>query len=83
MNSRLNPNELRHVVLTAIVSTAPDIAAEISTIGDDVDLFDEFGLDSMDRMNIMTAVVESTGIQIPDELYPRLNTINELIGHLS
>ena len=83
MNQRPTAHELRSIVVTVITATAPDVADDIATIGNDVDLFEEFGLDSMDRMNIMTALSESTGVSIPDEQYPRLNTMNDLIGHLS
>ena len=83
MNPPPTENDLRSTIVTAIIATAPDVADDISAIGDDADLFDEFGLDSMDRMNIMTALSESTGVAIPDEQYSRLNTIDDLIGQLS
>jgi acyl carrier protein len=83
MNPRSNPDDLRSTIVAAITATAPDVADEITMIGDDVDLFEEFGLDSMDRMNIMTEVVASTGVAIPDEQYSRLNSMNDLIGYLS
>ncbi len=83
MNPQPESDDLRVTIIAAITATAPDVADDIRTVGDDVDLFEEFGLDSMDRMNIMTEVVASTGVAIPDEQYSRLNTMNELIGHLS
>lgn len=83
MNSPSSPEKLRSMIVAAITATAPDVADEITSIGDDVDLFEEFGLDSMDRMNIMTEVAASTDVAIPDEQYSHLNTMNELINHLS
>lgn len=83
MNPRPTEHDLRSTVVTVITATAPDVADDIATIDDDVDLFEEFGLDSMDRMNIMTALSESTGVTIPDEQYSRLNTMKDLIEHLS
>lgn len=83
MNPRPNAPDLRATIVDAITATAPDVADDLATIGDEDDLFEEFGLDSMDRMNIMTALSESTGVAIPDEQYSRLNSIDDLIGHLS
>jgi acyl carrier protein len=65
------------------VKTAPDVADEVADLDDDLDLFEEFGLDSMDRLSIMTTIVEATGVEIPDSQYPRLTTMESLIGHIS
>ncbi len=35
---------------------APDVADELPDLDPDIDLFEEYGLDSMDRLNIMTAL---------------------------
>lgn len=73
----------RPTIIAAIVVVAPDVADDIGDVGDDVDLFEEFGLDSMDRLNIMTAISESTGVAIPEDRYPELTTMSALIGHVS
>lgn len=83
MSQPRESDRLRSAVVAAITATAPDVADDLPTTDDDVDLFEEFGLDSMDRMNIMTAVVESTGVPIPEERYSRLNTMRDIIGLLS
>jgi acyl carrier protein len=87
MNSRPTTNGSsdgrRGVVVAAIVKTAPDVADEIADLDDDLDLFEEFGLDSMDRLSIMTSIAESTGVDIPDSRYPQLTTMAALINHLS
>ena len=82
MNQAAN-DEHRTRIIEAIVATAPDVADDIGDIGDDVDLFEEYGLDSMDRLNIMTALVASTGVDIPDDKYPQLSTMGNLIRHLA
>ena len=74
---------VRLQIIAAVTATAPDVADEISSLGGDVDLFEEFGLDSMDRLSVMTALVASTGVDIRDSDYPRLTTMDRLIGHLS
>lgn len=83
MNTSHSASDLRGIIIDAVIGTAPDVADDIATIGDDTDIFEEFELDSMDRMNIMTALVASTGVEIPDEKYPHLTSLGELMEHLS
>ena len=66
----------------AIGSVAPDVVDEVASLGPDVDFFEEFGLDSMDRLTIMESLVASTGIAIPDDVVARLTTIRQLTDHL-
>lgn len=49
---------LRVVVADAISTIAPDVADELPDLDPDADLFEEYGLDSMDRLNIMTAIAQ-------------------------
>jgi acyl carrier protein len=83
MNLTPPTTDHRQTIVAAIVGIAPDVVVDIAEVGDDVDLFEEFGLDSMDRLNIMTAISESTGVAIPDDRYPELTTMRALSGLLS
>lgn len=74
---------LRRLIDAAISTVAPDVTDELSELDPDVDLFAEFELDSMDRLNIMTALAASTGVEIPDSRYPQLTTVNRLVTELS
>lgn len=74
---------LRGVIANAIAATAPDVAGELPDLDPDADLFEEYGLDSMDRLNIMTALTQSTGVEIPDDRYPHLTSMNRLVAHLA
>ena len=67
----------------AIGTVAPDVVDEVASLGADVDFFEEFGLDSMDRLTIMETLVTSTGIAIPDDVVPRLTTVTALTDHLT
>lgn len=67
----------------AIGAVAPDVVDEVQSVGADVDFFEEFGLDSMDRLTIMEAVVASTGVDILDEVVPRLTTVQAFTDHLT
>lgn len=69
-------------VVTAIVAVAPDVADDIDALDPDADLFEEFGLDSMDRLNIMEALAEATGVEIPERRLSSLVSMNQLVTHL-
>jgi acyl carrier protein len=83
MSNDTATSRLRRVITDAISAIAPDVTDELPGLDPDVDLFEEFGLDSMDRLNIMTALTQATGVEIPDEQYPRLTSLSRLITHLT
>jgi acyl carrier protein len=67
----------------AIGIVAPDVVDEVASLDADVDFFEEFGLDSMDRLTIMETVVASTGVAIPDDVVPRLTNLRAFADHLT
>ncbi len=46
-------------------------------------LQDDLGLDSMDFLNLMIAIHESTGIDIPERDYPQLSTLDGAVDYIS
>ena len=81
--SGLSPDRLHSEICAAIAGVAPDVAGELADLDPDLDLFEEFGLDSMDRLNIMTALAQATGVEIPDDRYPHLRSMNAISAHLA
>ncbi len=75
--------EVRNHLERAIGAVAPDVVDEVQSLDADLDFFEEFGLDSMDRLTIMESLVAGTGVAIPDEVVPRLTTIQALSDHLT
>jgi len=73
--------DLRTAILDAIGSVAPDI--DTATLGPDEDLFDELGLDSMDLLNIVTAVHGRTGLEVPERDYPACTTVRGFTAELA
>ena len=47
------------------------------------DLFEALELDSMDHVNIMTALWERTGVEIAERDYGRLRSIDAISDHIS
>jgi acyl carrier protein len=79
--STLTPDAARAAVLTAIDRVAPD--ADTGSLAGDADLLDELLLDSMDLLNIVVAVHEITGIEIPERDYGRLGTLDDFTTYLT
>ena len=48
-----------------------------------VELAEQLDIDSMDFLNLVTAVSERTGIDIPERDYPKLRTLDDAIVYLS
>jgi acyl carrier protein len=73
--------ELRAIVISVLTEVAPDIDA--ATIDPDADFLEQLDIDSMDFLNIIVAINERTGIEIPERDYPKLSTLNDAVGYLA
>ena len=73
--------ELRAVVIGVLTDVAPDV--DPAAIDPDVDLVEQLDIDSMDFLNIVVAINERTGIEIPERDYPKLSTLNDAVGYLA
>jgi acyl carrier protein len=76
----VNAVELRDVLLSCLLEVAPEIDG--IEIDPDVDLREQIDIDSMDFLNFLTAVHESTGVDIPEADYPKLATLAACIRYL-
>ncbi len=74
----MNATEVRALVADALADIAPDVdPTEL-----DADLHDDLGLDSMDLLNLTAAVVQRSGIEIPERDLPGLRSLRQLEGYL-
>lgn len=73
--SHIDPHRL---VADALADIAPDVDADDL----DADLHDGLGLDSMDLLNLTAALVQRTGVDIPERDLPSLRTIRDLEAYL-
>jgi acyl carrier protein len=72
--------DLRETVLRILGELAPE--ADMSGLDPDVRIRDQLDLDSMDFLNFLIAVHEATGVDIPEADYPKLRTLDDIVGHL-
>jgi acyl carrier protein len=77
----MNEDELRRAVAEAIVEVAPDV--DPAGIDPATDLSEQLDIDSMDFLNIVVALHERTGVEIPERDYPQLSTLDGAVAYLS
>jgi acyl carrier protein len=68
----MTPQELKAAFIEELVKVAPDIEAD--TVGDDDHIQDDLELDSMDVLNLVTALHARFGIDIAESDYPQIAT---------
>ena len=73
----MTPAQAREAIAAALASIAPEV--DLTAVDPDAELTDELDLDSMDLLELRTAVLASTGVEIaPDD--PAGSTLAGLIG---
>jgi acyl carrier protein len=73
-------DDIRRLVIDAVLGVAPEVDAD--AIATDADMQDELDLDSMDMLNIITALSEQFEIDIPERDYGRLRTVDGAVAYL-
>lgn len=77
----MNRQRLRDIVLEELSAIAPDI--DTATLDDRVRLRDEYDLDSMDALNLLTALHRRLQIDIPETDYARMHSLEALLDYLA
>ena len=80
MPTNLTADELSGVVRRALAEIAPD--ADLTRLEPADDIVETLELDSMDVLNVMTAVAEATGLEVPERDYPRTRTLQDFVAEL-
>lgn len=68
----MTDTDYRAIFLEELTRVAPDIDA--GTVGDDDHIQDDLELDSMDVLNLVAALHERLGVNIPERDYPQIAT---------
>ena len=74
-------DEIRAAVLHALASVAPE--ADLSTLAADVDVRDQLDIDSVDFLNVLVAIHDALGVDIPEVDYPKLSTLDTCVDYLA
>jgi acyl carrier protein len=73
-------SEARELLLGALAEIAPE--ADGAVLDGGVELTEQLDLDSMDFLNLITALSERTGREIPERDYPQLRTLDDAVAYL-
>ena len=76
----MNDSALKDCILGAISEIAPE--ATFEGLNPDKGLREQLDLDSMDFLNVIIALHEKLGVDIPEKDYPRLFTLNGAMRYL-
>ncbi len=76
----MTPDDLMATVKHALYDVAPELEDE--DLAADRPLRDQTELDSMDFLNLAIAIHDATGIDIPEADYPKLQSLDDIVGYL-
>jgi acyl carrier protein len=77
----MNPDEARALLARLLRDIAPE--ADLTGVDPDALLQDELDLDSMDFLNLVTALHDETGIDVPERDYPQLATVGGFVAYVA
>jgi acyl carrier protein len=77
----MTPEEIREVVLDILENIAPD--EDLSKIADDLPLREQLELDSMDFLDIVMELRKRYRVQIPEDDYVELATMQSTVNYLA
>jgi acyl carrier protein len=77
----MKENQLRKIITAALQALAPEV--DLSVIPPDVDLRKELDIDSFDYLNLMIALNEKLGVDIPESDYAKLTTLSGMLTYLA
>ena len=72
--------DIGKVVQEELNNIAPE--ADLATVDPAADLREAIDIDSMDFLNLVTALHHRTGIEIPELDYPKLITLSGMVAYL-
>ena len=77
----MNRNDARAVLGRLLQGIAPEV--DLADVDDDALLHEELDLDSMDFLNLVTALHDEVGIDVPERDYPKLATVGGFTAYVS
>jgi acyl carrier protein len=76
----MSPSDIRAVFQDELGRIAPEV--DFETIEPEADLREQVDIDSMDFLNLVTALHQRLGIDIPETDYPKLATLAGALAYL-
>lgn len=76
----MTQDDIRTAFIEELTNVAPDIAPE--DVGETDHIQEDLGLDSMDVLNLVTALHQRLGIDIPEADYPQIATLSRALDYI-
>ncbi len=76
----MRDDEIKALIVNELAKIAPEV--DTNDIDPAGDLREQIDLDSMDILNLMIAIHEATGVDIPEADYPQLATLDASVSYL-
>jgi acyl carrier protein len=76
----MKTNDIETALQEELRRIAPDI--EISDIDKSGELREEMDIDSMDFLNLVTALGKRLKLEMPEADYPKMNSFNDMLAYL-
>ena len=76
----MNTEDARALLARLLRGIAPEL--DLSLVDPAAPMQEELDLDSMDFLNLVTAVHDETGLEIPEIDYPKLNSFQGFVDYL-
>ena len=77
----MTEEQVKQIVIDIINEIAPD--EDTSNLKSEVNLRDQMDLDSMDFLDIVMELRKQHGIEVPEEDYPKLASLNSCADYLT
>lgn len=77
----MTDTDIRQILIEELGNIAPE--ADLSALEETADLRDALDIDSMDVLNLVTAIGRRLGLDIPELDYPNLVTIDGGVAYLA
>ncbi|MCL4242725.1 MAG: acyl carrier protein [Dehalococcoidia bacterium] len=76
----MNAEQARQTVFSVLRQITPE--ADFEELEPDVEFREQLDIDSMDFLNFIIGIHERTGIDVPEEDYPLLASLNGCVEYL-
>lgn len=76
----MTPAEIRDAVLEILITINPD--EDLSSLDDEQDFKSQLEMDSMDFLDIVMELRKRYGVQVPNEDYEHLESMNKTVAYL-
>ena len=77
----LDEAQIKETLLAILEGVAPE--ADFDEISPDEDVRDALDIDSFDFLNVLIALNEETGVEIPEADYGQLVSINDIVQYVA